>query len=411
MENDIKEVFNWESSVDSQLGFEFIDEEGDLEGTNKAENSVANSETDDTADSEEKPFDPEKIRIDQQMLSLKYVYELFGDGLLKLDPDFQRDYVWNKNRKKSLLIESLILKIPIPAFYFYENSDGTFLIIDGQQRLHTIFDFIEGKFSLNGLEYLGDKYNYKYFEDLEPKYKQRIYRTQLAVNVLDNRSPKKVIYDIFRRINTGGIPLAPQEMRNAICSESTREFLKQGAKSQAFQSATRNKVNELRMDAQELFLRFLILYKRYDYNNHKLCKLKPSKIKMLMDIEINSIENYSEEEKAEILLAYEKSMQRCKELFGQYAFVKIKLGEDEKIVAEKDLINRPLFTAFAVLLADPSIPDKSLQCYQQQALKALAKSLENIDYKNSISMATGDERSITMNLMKSREVIEECLKM
>ena len=96
-------------------------------------------------------------------------YELYQDGILKLDPDFQRQYVWNSRKRKSRLIESLMLRIPIPAFYFFEKNDGSFLVIDGQQRLKTIFDFLDGKFSLYGMEYLGEKYDKKKFDDLDPK--------------------------------------------------------------------------------------------------------------------------------------------------------------------------------------------------------------------------------------------------
>ena len=165
----------------------------------------------------EQPFDAEKIRVDQQMLSVKYMLELMEQNLIELNPGYQRRRVWKDNKRKSLLIESLMLRIPIPAFYFYENEDGQYQVIDGQQRLTTIKEFVNGEFRLTGLEYLGKEYNRRQFKDLNTKYTQRIYRTQIAVNILDARSPKNVIYDIFRRVNTGGVNLNSQEMRNAIC--------------------------------------------------------------------------------------------------------------------------------------------------------------------------------------------------
>ena len=86
----------------------------------------------------EQPFDAEKIRVDQQMLSIKYMLELMEQNLIELNPGYQRRRVWKDNKRKSLLIESLMLRIPIPAFYFYENEDGKYQVIDGQQRLTTI---------------------------------------------------------------------------------------------------------------------------------------------------------------------------------------------------------------------------------------------------------------------------------
>lgn len=202
----------------------------------------------------ERPFDAEKIRVDQQMLSVKYMLELMEDNLIELNPGYQRRRVWKDNKKKSLLIESLMLRIPIPAFYFYENEDGKYQVIDGQQRLATIKEFVNGEFCLNGLEYLGKDYNKKKFESLDTKYIQRIYRTQIAVNILDARSSKNVIYDIFRRVNTGGANLNPQEMRNAICKQEVRDFLIRSTRNENYIMATRGSVKDERMDSQELAL-------------------------------------------------------------------------------------------------------------------------------------------------------------
>ena len=364
----------------------------------------------DSLPDEEQPFNAESIRIDQQMLSLQYVYELYKDGSLKLNPGFQRKYVWGRTKRAlSLLIESLMLRIPIPAFYFYENNDASFFVIDGRQRLTTAFDFIDNKFPLQKLEYLGATQNGKYFRDLEPKYQQRIKRTQLAVNILDDRSPQEVIYDIFRRINTGGMPLTPQEMRNSICSETVRSFLINGAGCEEFKQATRNKIKDLRMDAQEMFLRFVTLYRKYNYSSHQLEKLQPSKLIYLMNKEMAEIEKLDNEGRKEILKSFRVSMTRCFDLFGDFAFSKIKLDESgETIIRPKDLINRSLFVAFSLLLADPCFKNSDLKKHREDALRIIAKALADPEYDRSISNATGDERTIKVYLKKSREVLEKC---
>lgn len=223
----------------------------------------------------ERPFDAEKIRVDQQMLSVKYMLELMEQNLIELNPGYQRGRVWKDNKRKSLLIESLMLRIPIPAFYFYENEDGQYQVIDGQQRLTTIKEFVNGEFCLTGLKYFGKEYNKKKFKDLDAKYTQRIYRTQIAVNILDARSPKNVIYDIFRRVNTGGINLNPQEMRNAICRQEVRDFLKKSTQNENYIRATRGRVKDDRMDAQELVLRFYAFYKAYDYEKKSCTMIIP----------------------------------------------------------------------------------------------------------------------------------------
>jgi hypothetical protein len=394
---DAEKDINIEQLYNEQLGFE-----DDIEGLN---DDVDEAE----ASNDEQPFNADSIRIEQQTLSLKYVYELYQDGLLIPNPGYQRQYVWEDRKRRSRLIESLMLRIPIPAFYFYEQKDSSFLVIDGQQRLKTAFDFIEGNFKLSGLEYLSDKYDGRTFNDLDPKYQQRIRRTQLNINILDERSPQKVIYDIFRRINSGGMPLNPQEMRNALCTENVREFLKRGANSSAFTNATRNKIKDLRLDKQETFLRFATIYRRYDYEKMCLQKLSPTKLINLMDQEIQELDKLLDKERDDILTAFEASMERCHKLFDKYAFVNISINSKSEISYKTDIINKPLLTAFSVLLANPAFSKVDFSIYREQALVILATQLkEENSYQNSISKATGDERNIKICFECSLEVLKKC---
>ncbi len=400
MEKDVK----IEKIYNEELGFE-----DDIEGLNDEDNTDKADELNEKDESnDEQPFNVDSIRIDQQVLSVKYVYDLYKEGVLTFNPDFQRQYIWKARKGKSRLIESLMLRIPIPAFYFYEKEDSRFTIIDGQQRLQTIFDFLDGKFRLFDLEYLNNQYNGKKFDDLALKYKQRINRTQLNINILDDRSPQKVIYDIFRRINSGGIPLNPQEMRNALCSNSVRSFLKKGANSLAFKEAIRDKINDSRFDKQETFLRFVSIYRRFNYDTLTLSKLNPSKLLYLMDKEIEILDGINLSERSNIFSAFERSMIRCHKLFGQYAFINISLDPDtNKIIYNKDIINKPLLLAFSVLLANPNIDTVALE-NNKDAVLYLAKALENNEYQNSISKTTGDERNIIKCLNYSLEVLKKC---
>lgn len=385
---------NVEKILDEQLGFEDSDD--------------IYAETDDDIE-DEQPFDADKIRIEQQMLSVKYIFELYEGKLLDTNPNFQRKPVWKENKRKSLLIESLMLRIPIPAFYFYENENSMFQVIDGQQRLITIFEFIQGKFKLSGLEYIGDSCNKKTFSELDERYKQRIYRTQLAVNVLDVRSPYKVIYDIFRRINTGGITLTAQEMRNAICQQVTRDYLKKGIQCNSYLEATRHKINDMRMDSQEMFLRFVAFYRKYDYEKSKLPSFYYSKLTTFLDEDILEISKLSQDTRDNIYQAFDKSMENCKRLFGNFAFVKILVDENGNIQCKRDLINKSLFTSFSVIMANPKYDSISLEDYRKKVLLSLAKKLQNKEYETAISGATGDRRNIINNFAFTQEVIDSCL--
>ena len=354
------------------------------------------------------PFNAEKIRVDQQMLSVKYMLELMDDGLIELNPGYQRHRVWKDNKRKSLLIESLMLRIPIPAFYFYENEDGKYQVIDGQQRLATIQEFVQGKFHLSGMEYLGKEYNRKGFQDLEVKYVQRIYRTQIAVNILDARSPKKVIYDIFRRVNTGGINLKPQEMRNAICKPEVREFLKRSINNENYLLATRSKIKDERMDSQEMALRFYAFYKAYDYQNERLHYDYPN-IATMLDRAIEVLNNTDAGVKDGLYTKFDEAMRRCYCAFGEYCFSKI-MWEGNQVKRKVDYINKSLFVSFSTLLLHPKYDNIDLEKYRKQIVASLAVHItKEHTYLNSLTMGTGDRRNVYLNFEFSRKVLEECL--
>lgn len=355
-----------------------------------------------------RPFDAEKIRIDQQMLSVKYMLELMDQNLIELNPGYQRRRVWKDNKRKSLLIESLMLRIPIPAFYFYENEEGEYQVIDGQQRLTTIREFVNGEFRLTGLEYLGKEYDKKKFSDLDTKYVQRIYRTQIAVNILDARSPKNVIYEIFRRVNTGGVSLNPQEMRNAICKQEVRDFLKKSTMNVNYLNATRGRVKDDRMDSQELVLRFYAFYKAYDYEKGILHYDYPN-IAMMLDDAIEVLNKMGAEKREELYQKFDLAMERAYAAFGKYAFSKIQRA-GETVIRSRDYINKSLFASFATLLADPAYNNVDIRENQEEILLKLAEALEEHYYANSITVGTGDKRNVYANFEYSKEVLESCLK-
>lgn len=381
----------------NSMGFDYEEDEG-TESQNNKEDSLE----------DEKPFNPEKIRVDQQMLSVKYMLELMDEHMIELNPGFQRHRVWKDNKRKSLLIESLMLRIPIPAFYFYENEDGVYQVIDGQQRLTTIQDFVKGKFRLSGLEYLGNDYDKKGFKDLDVKYVQRIYRTQIAVNILDARSPKKVIYDIFRRVNTGGSSLNPQEMRNAICKQDVRDFLIKSINNENYLKATRKRIKDDRMDSQELTLRFYAFYESYSYDKNKINYEYPNVASMLDD-EIEKLNKKDRIEREKLYAKFNEAMRRCYLAFGEFCFSKIYWDEkNNTIIRNLDYVNKSLFSSFSVLLMHPRFDNFDFKKNQEQLIEILAQKLtDNHLYSNSLTVGTGDKRNVCINFACSKEVLDK----
>lgn len=177
---------------------------------------------------------------------------------LQLDPEFQRNQVWKPEQKREL-IESLLMGIPIPVIYVFENEQGIKQIVDGRQRITTIIDFMNNKFALKDLTMLLD-FDNKKFADLEPIYRSKLERYQLFVYVIEPPTPERVKYDIFDRVNRGGTQLNNQEMRNALYYGQATKLLKELAATEAFLNATGRAISPKRMRDQYVILRFLAFY-------------------------------------------------------------------------------------------------------------------------------------------------------
>jgi hypothetical protein len=241
----------------------FIQDEGD------EEEFVPTQDVEDEIE-EYKPYDTEKISIDTKPLSMDACLRRLEQGTIVLAPDFQRNEVWNIE-KKSKLIESLMLKIPIPMFYVSADEKSTFSVVDGLQRLSTIRSFVLGDtymntknpkdkgngFRLQKLEFWGDKYNNCTFNDLPVEIQNRISETQFTFTIINPGTPEEVKRNVFKRINTGGEPLTPQEIRNALYTGAATKLLKKLADGKAFKDATENSVKTVRMLDRELVLRAL----------------------------------------------------------------------------------------------------------------------------------------------------------
>lgn len=346
----------------------------------------------------EYPYDPEKIRVESKIFPIFQIKSMIDKGTLVLKPEFQRNTVWDAVRK-SRLIESLMLRIPIPAFYFDEDNDGKKTVIDGLQRLTAINDYMDDEFALTGLQYLQNECGGIFFSDLQQKYRTRIEDAQLTVNILDPRSPADVKFDIFRRVNTGGVPLNAQEIRNVLSNEQTRHFLISMAESEEFLKATRNRVNDVRMDAQELCLRFIAFYTHYDSRTHQI--KNAASVGTMLDKCILDLNKKSKRDLKEFMSIFKSSMNKCHALFGNKAFSKPN---------NEHIINKVLFTSWAVTLTRYNYPLEKFNQLQKLAIDFLFRRLESDpEYFTSISSSTSTKKSIHKQFQTAYEIMEELL--
>lgn len=148
------------------------------------------------------------------------IKSIFGQPNYNLHPDFQRRITWN-NQKRSKLIESLIINIPIPPIFLYEYDYDKYEIMDGLQRISAIISFYNDEFKLSGLSEWSELNGLKYSK-LPDKIKEGIDRRQIQVITLLKESAASdqradtIKRLVFERLNTGGVKLQPQEIRNAI---------------------------------------------------------------------------------------------------------------------------------------------------------------------------------------------------
>lgn len=352
-----------------------------------------------------RPYDPELIRVDPKLFSLRQILDMIDDGDLELAPDFQRLKVWTQTQR-SRLIESILLRIPLPAFYFSSDKAGKFQIVDGLQRLSAVHDFVRGgkegksKFPLTGLEYLKDRLENMQIDGIQDKvWHRRIDNTQITANVIDPQTPHRVKYDIFKRINTGGTPLNAQEIRHCLSKAPSRNFLKKLTSDKMFQLATGNALNgNLRMVDREVVLRFcgferhpgLIKYREFE----------------TMDEFLNAatlwLDECSQEERDTLEFDFLRAMKNAWMLFGEHAFRK--WGGLQRLCP----FNRALFEAWSVVLSKKEWGDID---HNKSIILEKARMLMSIDseFISAISSSTGSPRRVEIRFSKVKNLLESSL--
>jgi hypothetical protein len=215
-------------------------------------------------------------------------------------------------------------------------------VVDGIQRLFALKRFVSDKtLKLSGLEYLSNLKD-KTFEQIGRRYQRRIEETQVTVYLIDRGTPPEVKYNIFKRINTGGEPLSPQELRHALNPGKAARFLRDLAASPEFQQVVKlGDTRKMRMDDREFILGFLAFtltsYKDFKEDKRDAFLTKAlAKTNKLTDEDLNNIENN-----------FKKTMIASHEILGEYAFCKISQKQKRKYP-----VNKALFEAWSVNLSN-----------------------------------------------------------
>lgn len=341
-----------------------------------------------TADEEvgiiDRPFDPEKINVKTEPKSLDLILKRIRHGEIDLAPEFQRRArIWPL-WKKSQLIESLLLRIPLPVFYVSAARNDDWAVVDGLQRLTTISDYVDNQFDLNGLEYLKQMEGRR-FQDLPRQFRRRIEETTIVIHIIEPGTPEDVMINIFKRLNTGGEPLTAQEIRNALVKGPVREFLRQLAIGEAFRQATDGTVGDNRLEAQECVARFCAFF------------LKPYDEYLDGDFDgfilgtMQAMSAMSDSERDTIRTAFNRAMSAATRIFGKYAFRKF-----FEVEGRRGPVSKALFEATSVNLAQ--LPDFAVEALVEQrdeVVAAVARLMStDEEFRAAISASTGDRRRV-----------------
>ncbi len=346
----------------------------------------------------QEPFNPSEINIISKPDTLHNIIERLKHDEIDMNTDFQRHAELWGNPKMSRLIESILIRFPLPAFYFDASDDDKWLIVDGLQRLSAIRKFVvDKKMTLRGLEYLTDFNGMKY-DELHRTYKRRIDECPITLFLIQPGTPEAVKYSIFRRINTGGLVLTDQEIRNAMAKPVIRKYLEELASYEYLKKTIGDQSR--RMVDQELALRYLA-FQFMDYEQSK------KNISTFLDEMIDKLQKSSDAELDYYRASFQSAIYRCWQIFGAAAFEK-RVNDQQPRRRRK---NSTLFEVWTNALAEVSEAEMEILYERKEGLvqKDLDLMTNNNDYFKSITYSTQKKDHFRIRRKAVAQIIREVL--
>jgi hypothetical protein len=322
-----------------------------------------------------------------------------------MDPDFQRDFVWQP-QKQSKLIESCVMRIPLPVFYVAEAADGRIIVVDGLQRLTTFVRFLGNQLRLVGLASSDGSAGAphilegKIFRELPINLQERIQDTPLTMYILDAKAPERARLDIFERVNSGE-PLTRQQMRNALYNGPATVWLREAAAGDPFRSATGQSLNPKTMRDREAINRFCA-FKLLGYASYTTGDMDTFLAQGLR--RLASIENAA---RAVLRSSFDRAMTLNRQLFGEHAFRKSLTSSDPG--ANRSVINISLFEVCAVSMSDISGPlDSTAATRLKQAVKSL---VQDDEFERAITYSTNSTLPVRKRFSAMEQAVQEAISL
>jgi hypothetical protein len=345
-----------------------------------------------------KPYDTNRIDISPKPLSLDMIIVRLENDEIDLMPDFQRKAGLWTLEQKSQLIESLILRIPLPAFYFDGSNNDKWIVIDGLQRLTALKEFfVEKTLSLSRLEFLSDL-NGTNVDDMPRSYIRRMKETQIITYIINPGAPVNLKYNIFKRINTGGLELAPQEIRHALYQGFATEYLKKLANLLEFKESTGYSVKTDRMLDREFVLRFIAFYE-LDISEYK------GSIELYLNTAMDYLNtNYNEIYSKHMEQTFKMVLNTCEMIFEKYAFRRM------PDMDKRRPISKALFETWTVVLAHYPKEDLRVLVSNKEKLQKKYMDMFKHDKEFLDSIGSGKVYSVKKRFQKVERLVKEILE-
>lgn len=277
------------------------------------------------------------LRISKSDFTVSSIIDKINRGKVDLRPSYQREYVWTV-RTASKLIESLLLNIPVPTMFFHEVKSGKLEVVDGKQRLTSIWSFVQNEFpggqafKLSGLE-VYHELNGKTFDELNETFQEIILDYPLNVHTISKTSQPDFVFEVFERLNMGATQLNEQELRNCIYQGAYTDLLEELTLNESFLFANRSKMPHLRMRDRELILRFFTMQRTTPSGFYLPAK-------SWLNEEMRENKDLLPKEATEMTELFEKTLKLSVDIFGDCAFRPAKYPEASKkgqIVTAEDV--------------------------------------------------------------------------
>ena len=364
--------------MEDQLLTQLEDDQDEVEGLDTEDNSWGDY-----------PLDEILIRNDHR--TVHDVLRRIQKGQYVMNPDFQRDFIWS-DEKQSKLIESVIMRIPLPVFYTAEDREGRMIVVDGLQRLSTFQRFLNNQSTLKLPD--REELHGKRFKDLLPKFQNRIEDCNLVFYILDSKAPERARLDIFERVN-GGVALKRQQMRNCLFMGPATKFLKREANCDEFLEATGRSLNRKIMRDREFVNRFcafqLLGIGKYTGD-----------MDLFLAETLEHMNRMPEEDIMKLKSEHRRALSNNYFLFGKHAFRKRSRPDDQR-----SMINASIWDVMSTGLS--RYAESCIESKKDDLRLAYTDLLHDREFDDAITLATNGIRKVRSRFELSTRVLEEIL--